>query len=331
MVQCQTHESRAPEVVLKPPPPSGRRHFGARSLRAALLLLAALAGCHDPGGEVGQLDVVWGRRGISDGRLQKPRAMVIDERDELYLVDMTARIQVFTPEGQFLRGWQTPEHEYGRPTGLSMDRQGNLLVADTHYYRVLVYSPTGELLKTIGGQRGPERGQFGFVTDVVQDAEGNYYISEYGEWDRIHKVSPDGQFLDEWGGHGSQPGQFLRPQNLEFDDQGRLWVADACNHRIQVFDTEGQLLDIWGTPGHDLGQLYYPYDLALDHQGHVYVCEYGNNRVQVFTREGKSLGFWGHEGRGEGELFNPWALELDSQGRLHVLDTNNHRVQRVLM
>lgn len=296
-----------------------------------LLCLALCAGCDElpEGKRFGQLDKVWGRRGISEGRFQKPRAMAIDANDLLYIVDMKASIQVFTTDGEFVRGWQTPDHKVGKPTGLSIDRQGNVLVADTHYYQVLVYSPQGELLRKIGGTLGNRPGEFGLVTDALQDSEGNYYISEYGEFDRIQKFTPEGEFLLQWGGHGSEPGQFVRPQNMALDDQDRIWVADACNHRIQVFDGSGKLLSIWGEHGSAPGQLSYPYDLIFDDEGNLYICEFGNHRVQKFTPEGKSLGCWGSEGRREGELFNPWAVVLDQQGRLHVLDTNNHRVQRV--
>ena len=139
---------------------------------------------------------------------------------------------------------------------------------------------------------------------------------------------PDRSFLRQWGGHGSEPGRFARPQDMVIDEQDRLWVTDACNHRVQVFDLEGNLLFAWGTPGSAPGELYFPYDLVFDGDGNVYICEYGNHRVQKFTREGESLGCWGHEGREPGELHNPWAVVRDSKGRLHVLDTNNHRVQR---
>jgi len=296
-----------------------------------LLLCLLVAGCGEAGNSIGKLDLVWGRRGISDGRLQKPRAMAIDEQDRLYIVDMTARVQVFTTDGEFLRSWQTPVHTNGRPTGIAIDRSGRVLVADTHYFRVLVYSPVGELLQQIGGTEGHGPGEFGWVTDAVQDRQGNLYVSEYGEYDRIQKLAPDGSFLLQWGGHGSEPGQFARPQDLAIDEQDRIWVTDACNHRIQVFDTEGKLLFAWGTPGTAPGELYYPYDLVFDDADSVYICEYGNHRVQKFTRAGESLGCWGHEGREPGELHNPWAVVRDSKGRIFVLDTNNHRVQRVVM
>jgi DNA-binding beta-propeller fold protein YncE len=292
---------------------------------------ACTSGCVGDPADMGDLEAVWGRRGISDGRLQKPRAMAIDGQDRLYIVDMTARIQVFDTEGNFLHGWRTPAHEAGKPSGLSLDRKGNVLVADTHYYRVLVYSPDGRLRRTIGGQEGQKPGQFGLVTDAVQDSDGNYYVAEYGEFDRIQKFDAQGNFLVQWGGHGAEPGEFVRPQNLAIDDEDQIWVADAGNHRIQVFDTSGNLVSIWGTSGSELGELYYPYDLVLAEGDSIYICEYGNHRVQKFTRDGRSLGAWGTNGRGPGQLHNPWALVRDRQGILYVLDTNNHRVQCVDM
>lgn len=293
------------------------------------LLAPLLAGCEEDSHGFGHLDKVWARRGISEGRLQKPRAMAIDRQQRIYIVDMTARIQVFDTEGRFLHGWSTPEHKAGKPTGLSVGIDGNVLVADTHYSRLLIYSPEGRLLRTLGGTLGQKPGEFGLVTDAVQDTQGNYYVGEYGEFDRIQKFTADGTFLCQWGKHGSAPGEFSRPQNLALDEEGHLWVTDACNHRIQVFDGEGKLLKLWGTPGSAPGQLYYPYDLILHPDGTVYVAEFGNHRIQRFTRDGQSLGCWGTNGRSEGQLDCPWALVLDGQGRLHVLDTGNHRVQRV--
>jgi len=308
--------------------------------RRELLILGlgtvVLPGCVDVMSSSGRVVSVWGRRGLSDGRLQKPRAMAIDEQDHLYIVDMTARIQVFTTEGEFLRGWQTPESKNGRPCGLSFDGDGNLLVADTHYYRMLVYTPQGKLLEenTIGGTPGHEPGQFGFVTDAVQDSNGNYFVAEYGDFDRIQQFNSVGQFISEWGGHGEEPGKFMRPQGLAIDNQDQLWVADACNHRIQVFDTRGKrpkLVNVWGTEGRDLGQMRYPYDLVLDGKGHVYICEFGNHRVQKFTLDGLPIAAFGTSGRGEGEFHQPWACVQDSRGRIHVLDTYNHRVQTILL
>jgi DNA-binding beta-propeller fold protein YncE len=311
--------------------PLNRRQFG--QVAAGALTIAVTGGC-GRSAAAGVPDKVWGKLGIGDGQFSKPRAIAIDKNDQLYIVDMTARIQVFDVDGKFIRSWQTPAHVNGRPTGLTFDeRDGHLLVADTHYYRVLTYTPEGKLLveRTIGGTMGPGPGEFGFVTDAVRDADGNYFVSEYGEYDRIQKFSPDGEYILEWGGHGSEPGQFLRPQHLEIDVDGMLWVADACNHRIQVFDGTGKQVKMWGVAGSNPGQLQYPYCLILDGKGHVYVVEYGNSRVQKFTLDGKLVDHWGTYGRKPGQLNNPWAMVLDSRGRCHVLDSMNHRVQRFVL
>ncbi len=306
-----------------------------RCWRVLLLLLPlTLSGCIDGGPSSGRFDMTWGRRGISEGRLQKPRAIAIDDKDQLYIVDMTARIQVFSPDGEFIRQWRTPEHDHGNPCGMSFGQDGNLLVADTHYFRMLVYTPEGKLLeeKTIGGTAGHRPGEFGFVTDAVQDSRQNYYIAEYGDYARIQKFSPEGEFVYEWGSHGENPEQFNRPQGLAVDSKDQLWVADACNHRIQVFDVTGdepKLVKIWGSHGKELGQLRYPYGIVLDGKGHLYVAEYGNHRVQKFTLDGESLGAFGAAGKKEGQFYQPWSLAMDTQGRIHILDTYNHRVQRI--
>lgn len=309
--------------------PINRRSFGR--MLAGLAVATPLGGCASRTDAASTPDKVWGKLGAGKGQFSKPRAISIDAEDNLYIVDMTARIQVFDADGTFIRMWQMPEQANGRPTGMTISSiDGNLMVADTHYYRILTYTPQGELLEqaTLGGTMGLGEGEFGFVTDVVRDKDGNYFVSEYGEFDRIQKFSPDGEFLLQWGGHGDSPGHFMRPQHLALDDDGLLWVADACNHRIQVFDRRGNLQQMWGKQGIAPGELSYPYCLVHDGEGSVYVCEYGNHRVQKLTRDGKPIASWGREGRKPGQLFNPWSLVLDSERRCHVLDSMNHRVQR---
>jgi len=298
---------------------------------AGAAALSLLSGCEEDPNAIGRLEGVWGKVGISEGLLQKPRAMTIDPLDRIYIVDMTARIQVFDTQGNYLRGWKTPESKNGKPTGLSIDRAGRLMVADTHYHRILIYSPEGELVRTVQMQRGDGPGELALVADVVEDSEGNYFVAEYGDNNRVQKFDSEWRFLLQWGGHGAEPGQFSRPQCLALDEQEHLWVADACNHRIQVFDRNGKFLQTWGGPGSGPGELRYPYGLVLSPDQTVYVVEWGNNRVQKLTRDGRSLGWWGTGGREPGQLFCPWALVRDHRGRIHVLDTNNHRVQTARM
>jgi DNA-binding beta-propeller fold protein YncE len=301
-----------------------------RTAFATLLVAAAstfVSGC-DLGGS-GTPDLVWGIHGHKPGWIHKPRVAAIDAEDHIYLADLTDRIQVFDRDGKFLRGWNTPEFNVDGPSGLTVDRNGRLLVADTHFYRVLVYDRDGNLLFQIGdGVQGATPGRFGYPTDVVIDKAGNFYVSEYGENDRIQVFSPEGKWLRQWGGHGYELGEFLRPRALAIDDQDHIYVADSTNNRIQVFDTQGKLLNHWGGKGEGSGELYYPFDLAIGPDKCLYVCEYGNSRVQKFSLDGKPMGLWGEAGRGPGQLYNPWALTVDSRGEVSVIDSNNHRVQR---
>jgi sugar lactone lactonase YvrE len=323
---------------------SGRQSVNRRGFLAAAGATAggclSLTGCV-PIGFGDHPELVWGRRGFSEGRFLKPRAITIDSEDQLYIVDTTGRIQVFDVDGNLLRWWKTPQTENGRPTGLAVrpdpvvPSEPRLLVADTHYYRMLSYTPDGVLNEDeqIGGTAGHAPGEFAFVTDAVCDDQGCFYIGEYGDSDRIQKFDPDGNFLTEWGGTGRQPGQFVRPQSLAVRDQV-LWVVDACNHRIQRYDLREptpKLIDIWGSQGERKGEFFYPYDLAIASDGTVLVIEYKNQRIQRFDPEGKWIASWGGPGFDPGQLNQPWGLVVDSRDRIHVLDSNNHRVQRIRM
>lgn len=291
------------------------------------LSLLTLAGC---GGAREQPELVWGRKGILDGQLVKPRAIAIDSKDRLYLVDWTARIQAFDRDGEFVGPcFTTPDYRNGRPSGLSVDADDNLVVSDSHYHCVRIYSPRGDLLRTIGGTAGTAPGQLSYVSDALRDAQGNFYVAEFGDNQRISKFDADGRFLKCWGEPGSEPGQFARVRALALGPDGCLYAADACNHRIQVFTAEGELVRIWGGAGAGPGQLSYPYDLAFGPGPCLYVVEYGNQRVQKFTLEGTSLGVWGGPGRAPGRLASPWALGVDRRGRVHVVDSENDRVQRI--
>jgi DNA-binding beta-propeller fold protein YncE len=262
-------------------------HWLVRQHGVWLLGLVLLAGC---GGPRAAPEVVWGKRGVAAGDFVRPRAAAIDANDHLYIADYTARIQVFDRDGKFLgRCWTTPDYRNGRPSGLCMARDGNLIVCDSHYHCLRIYSPDGQELRKIGGEAGTQPGQLGYVSDVVEDADGFLYVAEFGENQRITKLDADGKFIKCWGSPGTEPGQFARARALALGPDGNLYVADACNHRVQVFTRDGQLVRYWGQPGSAPGELQYPYDLAFNRDGELYVVEYGNHRVQKFTPEGESL------------------------------------------
>ncbi len=296
---------------------------------------AGLSGCTNRNsGNASNRDSVriWGRLGLADGRFQRPRAIAIDSNNELYVVDKTGRIQVFNTQGEFLRGWKTPEIANGKPTGISIANDGNVMVADTHYFRILFYTPEGKLLndRTLGSSFGPEKGQMAFVTDCVQATDGTYIVSEYGQYDRLQKYSPEGDFIAWFGEHGPDNYQFARPQAIALDEEGMLWIADSCNHRVQVYDwrsDEPKFLFGFGSNGTQPGQFRYPYGLLLGEDNSVYIAEYGGHRVQKLGRDGKFIQSWGMPGREVGEMNAPWSVVQDSQGLLYVVESGNNRIQ----
>lgn len=299
----------------------------------AALAASPLAGCDLEGeGSGSSPELVWGVHGTRDGRLHKPRVAAFDAEDQLYLCDLTDRVQVFDRDGRFLRAWRMPGLNVDGPSGLTVDRSGRVLVADTHFYRVMVYTREGRLIRQVGdGIQGMTPGRFGYPTDAVVDRSGNLYVAEYGEFDRIQVFTPSGEFVRQWGGHGYDPGQFLKPRALAIDEDDLIYVADSCNHRIQVFAADGTLVRTWGSRGSGAGQMAFPYDVGLGPDGTLYVCEYGNCRVQRFRRDGRPLGLWGEPGREPGQLDGPYALAVDSRGAVSVVDSGNHRVQRFRM
>jgi len=156
------------------------------------------------------------------------------------------------------------------PHGIHVDAAGNVWVTDfvgnaegTKGHQVHKFSPDGELLMSLGtpGQPGSGPNQFNQPNDVITASDGSIFVADghsgqgmtsnaameegraSGATARIIKFSPDGTRLMEWGQIGVRHGEFRTPHALEFDSQGRLWVADRGNHRIEIFDQEGNYID----------------------------------------------------------------------------------------
>ncbi len=273
---------------------------------------------------------VLGRRGAGPGEFNKPRSLAVDRGDHLFVVDLTGRIQKFGPDGAFLLSWQMPETKLGRPKGMALDGDGNLIVVEPHYARVNHFTTDGRLVRQ-WGTRGTNVGQINFPRAVAVARDGDLYLSEYSRAERVQRFSPDGKEVRFVIGHaGAGPGEFNRAEGLCVDAEDRLYVADSCNHRVQVFNPDGTFLRQFGRAGAAPGELSYPYDVRVDAAGHVFVCEFGNSRIQVFDVEGRSLEIIGGPGFAPGQFNNPWSLAMDSAGNLYVADAANHRVQKLI-
>ena len=277
--------------------------------------------------------IAFGRPGNIEGRFDYPRAIALDEsRGRVYVVDKSARVQRFSLDGELETWWRMPAYENGKPTGIAVDEDGRVMVADTHEQRIAIFSPEGELLET-HGRLGTEPGEFIYPTDVVRGPDDTWFVSEYGGNDRIQIFDSDWNPIGVIGSFGEAvfetEGELLlaRPQSI-FWDAGReeLYIADAVNHRIVVTDATGRRLRILGGPGIDPGRLSYPYDLALEPDGTLLVVEFGNNRIQRLDAfDGRPLGVWGGTGVEPGRLRYPWGLDAGDRTMV-VLDSGNSRV-----
>lgn len=315
------------------------RRNARRLALSAALGAGLLAGCSDndplgaglsplDGGFFDRVRVI-GSRGAGPGEFNKPRSVAVDADDNIYVVDLTGRVQKFSPDGEYLFSWQMPRTGRGLPKGMSVDRDGNIVVVEPHYTRVNHFRPDGELVLE-WGEEGREPGRLIFPRSVAVTSEGEMWISEYSFAERIQRFSPDGsRFLDSIGSFGHDPGELNRAEGICVDASDTLYVADSCNHRVQVFSADGEFLRAYGRSGTGPGEMSYPYDIRVDAEGRQFVCEFGNSRIQVFNQHDEVVEIIGGSGRDPGEFNNPWSIALDSRGNLIVADSLNHRVQKL--
>ena len=134
-------------------------------------------------------------------------------------------------------------------------------------------------------------------------------------------------FVKAWGGKGTGPGQFNDPTGIAVAG-GEVFVADARNGRIQVFDLNGAFLRMFGRPGKDRGELGRPMNLTIAGDA-LYVPEYFNDRIQVFGLDGTPRRIIGTPGDGPGQFNAPGGVAVAANGDLFVADFYNHRVQRL--
>ena len=270
-----------------------------------------------------------GGPGSTLGLFNQPRGISGMADGGFVVVDRSARITHFDAQNQPVNVFSMKEHHYGNPKGLCMLPNGNILICDTHYGRMMEMTVDGLEVKEWGKGLGTEPEHFVHPLSATVDAKNGFvYIAEYGsKIDRIQKFKLDGTYVKYWGEFGSDPGQFRRCSGITINPQGIIFVADAVNHRIQSFDANGKLLGSFGTQGTGPGELNFPYDIASDSQGRLYIAEFNNHRVSVFDSDGKFITVLGAAGGDPGQFWSPWSLTVDAKDRLLVSDTANQRIQ----
>lgn len=124
-----------------------------------------------------------------------------------------------------------------------------------------------------------------------------------------------------WGGSGSADGQFNNIRDITFGPDGRMYMTDNGNQRIQVFEPAGTFVRQWG------GGFTSPWGIAVSPSGQVFVVENAGARIQVFESDGTFVRTWGSNGSGDGQFSVPKGIALAPDGRVWVSDSGNNRIQ----
>jgi sugar lactone lactonase YvrE len=206
-----------------------------------------------------------------------------------------APILKFDASGTMVKGFGADDIVF--PHGLTVDRGGNVWVTDLFArdgkgQQVLKFSPDGKLLMALGkaGVAGDGPEEFNAPSAVVVAPNGDIFVADGHGGDtnaRIVKFTRDGKFIKTWGRKGTAPGEFDTPHALAMDSQGRLFVGDRNNNRIQIFDQDGNFIDQWT-------QFSRPSGLFIDANDVIYVAD-SESEAAAKNHDGWKRGHPGRE------------------------------------
>ena len=238
-----------------------------------------------------------------------PVYVAVSPSGDVYVSDRgAASIYIFSPDGVAQGEVTAPKgFEDWHPLGLTFDKAGNLYVADVApgKHRVLVLSATPASTVRI---------------DPV-----------------LEHALPEGSILKlSFGTQGEEDGQFWFPNGIAVDEQGRIYVADSNNGRMQAFDKDGKFL-FKINRGMSSGDLSIPRGVVVDSENRLLITDTSRGAVQAYeisksedsdqSEPLKFLGaFSGSVGDGVFFLF-PNGLALDGHGQIYIADRAHNRVQ----
>jgi DNA-binding beta-propeller fold protein YncE len=222
-----------------------------------------------------------------------------------------------SPTNMFQGGKGTGRGQFDSPTGIAVDENGNVLVADTNNSRIEKLSPTGTLLG-IWATKGTGPGQLRSPNGIAVDRMGNIYVAD-GSNHCVQKLAADGRFVAEW--KGPDPG-FYGPRRVAIGPDDSIYVVDQGHNRIAKLGPDGKGLAVWGSAGNGDGQFNDPTSIAVDPStDKVYVADPINKRIQVFEENGRFLTKWSVPGWGAPVGFEDLAIDSHTR-RLYASSTH---------
>jgi sugar lactone lactonase YvrE len=247
-------------------------------------------------------------------------AVATDSQDRVYgFQRKDPPIVIFDRNGNFLSSWGNGAFEFAHGISISDD---TVYLTDRNNSVCLIYTLDGKPIQMLGrhgvhSDTGCERpgdlvpraaGPFNYPSEMVTDPAGDLYVSDGYRNARVHRFAPDGHLKRSWGEPGkTAPNQFLLPHSL-LVHEGRVYVCDRENHRIQIFTTDGQPITMWT----DVQQ---PMDISIDPEGVFYVSEGRaggpSARISVLDKTGAVLARFDCRGSGHGS----W---VDAHGDIYL-------------
>jgi hypothetical protein len=205
-----------------------------------------------------------------------------DSQDRVYVFNRSQHpLLVYNRDGSFLTSWG--EGVFTRPHGITI-HDDLVYLADDGNHTVRKFTLDGELLMTLGTPDQPSNTGYNWdvstrlntiahggppfhrPTRLSVSQDGDLYVSDgYGNA-RIHRFSAKGDLLQSWGEPGTGPGEFNLPHSVWAHTDGRVFVCDRENERVQIFGPHGEFLDEWTN-------MNRPGDLFIDRDGNVYIGE----------------------------------------------------------
>ena len=249
------------------------------------------------------------------------------------------------------------------PSGVAVDREGNIFIADTSNYRIrkvdtsgIITTVAGNGVPTFNGDGGPATSaSIRYPSGVAVDSVGNIYIADkYNS--RIRKVDTNGIISTVAGngvyGYSGDGGPATEagikyPRGVTVDSAGNIFIADTFNHRVRKVDISGIITTVAGNgqkafsgdggPATEAG-IKYPQDIAVDSKGNIFIADAQNSRVRKVDTDGiittvAGNGVYGYSGDGgpptEAQLDYPTGLDVDSVGNIYIADVRNNRIRMI--
>ncbi|KAF4665641.1 hypothetical protein FOL47_004495, partial [Perkinsus chesapeaki] len=277
------------------------------------------------------VDEIWDFTGGSGlGQFRSPYS-VCNHAGKMFISDsLNHRVQVFdtnTLELQYTIGQRGDgEGEFCDPSGIGVDKNGRIIVAEYGNDRIQIFDNEGKFLQccgSFGSGQGEFYGPFGVH---ICPATQNLLITDSCNH-RVQVLSPTGKFLFAFGRKGSAPGEFLYPEGIGTTIDGSfIIVSDKDNGRIQVFTQKGEFVRQITTASEACGALSGPLGVAADVQGRLYCCDCGNSRIVCIEITGEVL--WSSDSSNKndnGRQQQPYTFPaptgvcIDPSGTLYVV------------